>query len=74
MTPTQLNKRVRAGEIWYTTNYPSPLTIVRKAESRNGKVFVKTDSGKHVTEKVREFGSNNWVNLYSEGVLTWAVN
>lgn len=74
MTPRQLNARIKNGETWYCTSTASVNGIVRKAWTYKGKVKIQTDGGVLFAGTVRQCGSSEWVNLFSEGIMTWAIN
>lgn len=75
MTPRELNKRIQAGEIWYFTITASLGGIVKKAVSVKGIVKITNNNGfSSFVSQVRKAGSNHWVPLTAEGVMTWAIN
>jgi hypothetical protein len=77
MTPTQLNKAIRAGEMFYL---PDPaqkfkVAIILKAKSLHGKVYVQVEKGKwQEAEYYRRPGSFELFPLTAEGERTWYKN
>jgi hypothetical protein len=79
MTPSLLNKAIRAGEFFYVRNPRKPHghlhhLVVKKAKTvtkdRKRLVKVQTDFGWHFADKVRRAGSFDWIELDGEGVMT----
>jgi len=75
MTPRELNSRIKKGEIWYFTPTASLNGIVKKAMSVKGMVRITNNNGfSAFASQVRQAGSNEWIPLTAEGVMTWAIN
>lgn len=77
MIPSQINKAIKAGEIWYALgpeNYGLGA-IILKAKSKDDKVFVQTkERGWIIVEELRRAGQNFTTAVFAVGVLTWYKN
>lgn len=84
MTPSQINKAIKQGEVFWMRDPQRPdahmQIVVGRAKSLHGVVFLQplfaNNHGKrwHTATEIRRAGSNEWLPLTAEGVMTWAIN
>jgi hypothetical protein len=80
MTPRKLNEEIRAGATFWVRdpNRSGREHTVKDAKSvkRAEQEYVKvlTNIGWLTASEVRRAGTEDWIPLEHEGVMTWAVN
>lgn len=77
MTPAEMNKAIKAGELFYVKLPDGKEAIALKARSvggLRGHVKVNTVFGWFKCASYRRPGSWDWRPLTPMGVMTWALN